>query len=158
MKELGYFLKTERVENGISLTEASEDLNLSTTLLENIESGNIRAFKDVYELRDEVKKYAKYLGLDVDKVMDQFNDFLFEKTSKISLDEIKEATKKSTSEEKKISSPYTVEKKKKIVIWPFLLGIVIVILIFAIIYLIFSNIDGDPVRTDELMGIEERMM
>ena len=40
MKELGYFLKTERVENGISLTEASEDLNLSTALLENIESGN----------------------------------------------------------------------------------------------------------------------
>ena len=158
MKELGYFLKTERVENGISLTEASEDLNLSTALLENIESGNIRAFKDVYELRDEVKKYAKYLGLDVDKVMDQFNDFLFEKTSKISLDEIKEATKKSTSEEKKISSPYTVEEKKKIVIWPFLLGIVVIILIFLIVYLIFSNIDKEPVRTDELMGIEERMM
>ncbi len=158
MKELGYFLKTERVENGISLTEASEDLNLSTALLENIESGNIRAFKDVYELREEVKKYAKYLGADVDKVMDQFNDFLFEKTSKISLDEIKEAGKKSNSEEKKISSPYTVEEKKKIVIWPFLLGIVVIILIFLIVYLIFSNIDKEPVRTDELMGIEERMM
>ena len=83
MKELGEYLKRTRIKNGVSLTEACEDLEISTSHLENIEIGNIRAFKDVYELRDEVKKYAKYLGVDVDKVMDQFNDFLFEKTSKI---------------------------------------------------------------------------
>ena len=60
MKELGEYLKSARIKNGVSLTEVSEDLNLSTALLENIESGNVRAFKDIYELRDNIKKYAKY--------------------------------------------------------------------------------------------------
>ena len=61
MKELGEYLKRTRISNGVSVTEACEDLELSTSHLENIESGNIRAFKDVYELRDNVKAYAKYL-------------------------------------------------------------------------------------------------
>ena len=61
MKELGNYLKTARIKNGVSLTEVSEDLDLSTALLENIESGNVRAFKDVYELKEYIKRYAKYL-------------------------------------------------------------------------------------------------
>lgn len=151
MKELGYLLKSERVKNGVSLNEASEDLNLSTTMLENIESGNVRAFKDVYDLREQVKKYAKYLGVDVDKVTDQFNDFLFEKTSKISLDDIKEAQKKEEDDKKKIVSPYTLDKKKRVAIWPFLLGIGIIVLVCLIVYLIFVNvIDKTPARVDEL--------
>ena len=70
MKELGEILKRARIKNGVSLTEACEDLELSTSHLENIESGNVRAFKDVYELRDYVKSYAKYLGLDADIVVE----------------------------------------------------------------------------------------
>lgn len=151
MKELGHLLKTERIQNGVSLTEASEDLSLSTTMLENIESGNVRAFKDVYELREHVKKYAKYLGVDVNKVADQFNDFLFEKTSKISLDDIKEAQKKEDNEKKKITSPYTIEKKNKIVIWPFVVGLGIIVLVCLIVYIIFINVTSkSPVRVDEL--------
>ena len=73
MKELGEFLKRARVSKGVSLTEACEDLDFSTSHLENIESGNVRAFKDVYELRDNIKTYAKYLGLNSDKVVDEFN-------------------------------------------------------------------------------------
>ena len=94
MKDLGSYLKNERVSSGVSLSEAAEDLNLSITLLENIESGNVRAFKDVYELKEYIKRYAKYLGADPDKAVDEFNGFLFEKTSKISIDDIKEAQKK----------------------------------------------------------------
>ena len=69
MKELGEYLKRTRIGNGVSITEACEDLELSTSQLENIESGNVRAFKDVYELKDYIKLYAKYLGLDSDKVV-----------------------------------------------------------------------------------------
>lgn len=157
MKELGYYLKTERVQNGVSLNEASEDLNLSTTLLENIESGNVRAFKDVYELRENVKKYAKYLGANVDKVNDDFNDFLFEKTSKISLDDIKDAQRNVEEEKKKVSSPYTVEDKKKIILWPICLGVLIIVLVCLIVYIIFSHIDKAPVRIDELFFVNERI-
>ena len=101
MKELGEYLKHTRVDNGVSLAEAAEDLELSTSQLENIESGNVRAFKDVYNLKQYVKQYAKYLGLDPEKVVDEFNGFLFEHTSKISLDDILAAQKKLEEKEKK---------------------------------------------------------
>ena len=94
MKELGDYLKRTRISNGVSLAEAAEDLDLSTVQLENIESGNIKAFKDVYDLKEDVRQYAKYLGLNPEKVIDEFNGFLFEHTSKISLDDIKMARKK----------------------------------------------------------------
>ena len=100
MKELGEYLKHTRVDNGVSLAEAAEDLELSTSQLENIESGNVRAFKDVYNLKQYVKQYAKYLGLDPEKVVDEFNGFLFEHTSKISLDDILAAQKKLEEKEK----------------------------------------------------------
>ena len=58
MKELGEYLKKTRIGNGVSITEACEDLEFSTSHLENIESGNVKAFKDVYELRDSIKQYA----------------------------------------------------------------------------------------------------
>ena len=84
MKELGEYLKQTRLSNGVSITEACEDLEFSTSHLENIESGNVKAFKDVYELKESIRVYAKYLGLNADKVMDEFNNFLFQHTSRIS--------------------------------------------------------------------------
>ena len=88
MKELGEYLKKTRISNGVSMTEACEELEFSTSQLENIESGNVKAFKDIYAFKDSIKVYAKYLGLDSDKVVDEFNAFLFQHTSRISLDEI----------------------------------------------------------------------
>ena len=80
MKELGEYLKHTRIDNGVSIAEAAEDLELSTSQIENIESGNVRDFKDVYSLKELIKQYAKYLGLDPEKVVDEFNGFLFEHT------------------------------------------------------------------------------
>ena len=125
MKELGEYLKITRLDNGVSMEEAAEDLNLSTLQLENIEKGNVRAFKDMYGLKQYIRQYAKYLGLDSEKVMDEFNEFLFEHTSKISLDDILEAKQKSEEKEvKKVKSPYTKEYKKKINWLPIIIGII----------------------------------
>ena len=100
MKDLGEYLQDVRRENGVSLEEAASDLDVDEALLENIEDGNIRAFKDIYYLKDLIKEYAKYLGLPSLKIQDEFNDFLFEHTSKISLDDIMNAKKKKEEEEK----------------------------------------------------------
>ena len=132
MKELGEYLKRARIKNGVSVTEACEDLEISTAHLENIESGNIRAFKDVYELRDDVKSYAKYLGLDSDKIVDEFNGFLFHHTSKISLDDIKK------------------EKKN---FFPIIYIVIGIVLVSVIIYIILININRVPERVNELQGI-----
>lgn len=154
MKELGEYLKKTRIGNGVSLTEACEDLDFSTAHLENIESGNVRAFKDVYELKESIKIYAKYLGLDPDKVVDEFNDFLFQHTSKISLDDIRAAQKKKEEEEekKRVKSPYTVEYKEKFNFWPFIYIAIGIVLLVAIIYIVISSINKAPERVDELKG------
>ena len=132
MKELGDYLKRTRISNGVSIAEAAEDLDLSTVQLENIESGNVKAFKDVYALKEDVRQYAKYLGLNPEKVIDEFNGFLFEHTSKISLEDIKMAQKKMEEEEKGATSPYTKEYKKKVGPWPFIIAIVLIVFIFII--------------------------
>ena len=154
MKELGEYLKQTRVGNGVSITEACEDLELSTSQLENIESGNVKAFKDIYELRDYIKLYAKYLGLNSDKVLDEFNNFLFQHTSKISLEDIVAAQKKKESEiqEKKIKSPYTKEYKEKFNYMPIVYFITGVLIIILIVFLILNFIHKPPERTDELKG------
>lgn len=154
MKELGDYLKRTRISNGVSIAEAAEDLDLSTVQLENIESGNVKAFKDVYALKEDVRQYAKYLGLDPEKVIDEFNGFLFEHTSKISLEDIKMAQKKMEEEEKGATSPYTKEYKKKVGPWPFIIAIVLIVFIFVILYLIISTINKAPERTTELMSKE----
>ena len=157
MKELGEYLKRTRISNGVSLTEACEDLDFSTSHLENIESGNVRAFKDVYELKEDIKLYAKYLGLDPDKVVDEFNGFLFQHTSKISLDDIMVAKKKKAAEEeeKRVKSAYTIEHKKKVSVWPFVIGGIVFVLIVLLIYIRVSNANKIPKRTDELSSYRE---
>ena len=150
MKELGEYLKRTRISNGVSLTEACEDLDFSTSHLENIESGNVRAFKDVYELKESIKSYAKYLGLDPNKVVDEFNGFLFQHTSRISLDDIRAAQKKTDEEKNKINSPYTIEYKEKFNIWPLIYSILGIVLFIIIIYIVISNTNKAPESVDEL--------
>ena len=159
MKEIGEFLKHARIDNGVSLDEASEDLNLAKDYLENLEEGNIRAFKDVYSLKETVREYSKYLGLDPDNVMDEFNDFMFEHTSKISLEDIKEARRLAAEKEvkPKVISPYTNIPRKKIdlkkIKWDkiFIIGGLILLVILGIIA--WNNITNKEEKiTNELMG------
>lgn len=153
MKELGEYLKRTRMSNGVSIAEVAEDLELSTSQIENIESGNVRAFKDVYSLKELIKHYAKYLGLDPEKVVDEFNEFLFEHTSKISLEDIKAAQKKLEEKEKKTKSPYTMEYKRKVSKWTVLGVISAFLLLFLLIYLIISNANKAPTQVEELMPL-----
>ena len=157
MKELGDYLKQTRIENGVSITEACEDLDFSTSQLENIESGNVRAFKDVYLLRENIKAYAKYLGLESDKVVDEFNNFFFQYTSKISLDDIVAAQKRKEEMERKVKSPYTKEYKEKVNLWPVFYVILGILTLIGIIYLVVNSISKVPERVDELKGYSEEI-
>ena len=77
MKEIGDAFKEARGEIGISKDEVIKDLNITESQLDNLEDGNVNAFKDIFFLKDIVKKYAKYLNLDEDEIIDKFNDFIF---------------------------------------------------------------------------------
>ena len=138
MKEIGEKLQETRISMGISIEEAAEDLKLRPSQLENIEAGNKDAFKDIFYLKYFIRDYAKYLGLDADKMMDDFNEYLFDYTSKISLDDIKKASKKDEPKEKRIASPYTIERSPKRHIPSGVILGLIIIFICIIIYCIFT--------------------
>ena len=137
MKEIGEALKEARENTGLSLEEVSSDLKLRPSQIENIESGNIDAFKDVFYLKYFIKEYAKYLGLSYDELIDDFNEYLFDYTSKISLDDIKKDKKKEDKKDKKqkrIASPYTIERRKRI---NFKIGLIIILVIIACLLSMF---------------------
>ena len=142
MKEIGEKLKEARESIGVSIEEVAEDLKLRPSQIENIESGNTDAFKDVFYLKYFIRDYAKYLGLDKEDLVDEFNEYLFDYTSRLSLDDIK-AAKKNKKESKKINSPYTLEKKNRMSLIMFGIYVIIALLVVMIIYLIISLSQDD---------------
>lgn len=142
MKEIGEKLKEAREEMGVSIDEVAEDLKLRPSQIQNIEEGNMDAFKDIFYLKYFIRDYAKYLGLSYEDMVDDFNEYLFDYTSKISLDDIKKAKKtvaKKKEEAKKVISPYTLERERKFPVIPFLI-ISVLVLLFAIIAIVITNL------------------
>ena len=124
--------------SGLTLDEVSKDLEIPVLSLEQIEDGNIGAFKDIFVLKDYLESYAKYLGIDYEDVIDEFNEYMFEKTSKIPMEEIEKAVnekEKEESESNRIASPYTkaapIKSNKQFI---FMLILITVLVIIAIIW------------------------
>ena len=145
MKEIGEALREARENIGITKEEAASDLNLRPNQIENIETGNIEAFKDVFYLKQYIKNYSKYLGLDYDEMIDDFNEYIFDYTSKISLTDIKQAQKKIEKQSKRkkddVISPYTIEKKERKDISLILLVGILVVLSIAAGFLVYQTRD-----------------
>lgn len=140
MEELGEKLKEAREKMGVKISEVAEDIKIRETLIENIEEGDIKAFKDMFFLKHAIKEYGKYLGLDSEKLIDELNEFLFDYTSKIPVEDIQKA-KEEIKQEKEISSPYTIEEKQlKKGVHKTLYIIAGVILLIVAAVLIYSNI------------------
>ena len=158
MNEIGELLKTTRENSGVSLEEASTDLDIKRLILENIENGNIGCFKDIFALKDDLTNYAKYLGLDAKKIIDDFNGYLFEYTSKIPIDDIEKAIVEQKKEENKeakerIVSPYTnsVRKTGK---WLIVLYIVVAIIALLVVLWAVKLLTGNTSTTNMVSYID----
>lgn len=149
MNEIGELLRSTREDSGVSLEEASADLEIKTLILENIEDGNIGCFKDIFVLKDNIYNYSKYLGLEPEKIIDKFNEYLFEYTSKIPLEDIEKAMMEQKKEEEgtkemKIVSPYTVSPKKYnsklfIVLYVILVVLVLLVVVWSVKQIAMDN-------------------
>lgn len=136
MNEIGNDFKQARDSFGLNLEEVSADTNISIESLEQIEAGSIGSFKDIFKLKEYLQVYAKYLGLDPGKVIDDFNEYMFEYTSKIPLDHLEKAIEEKErqliEEEKtgdiRIVSPYLKPKEPSQAMKYILIAVVIVIL------------------------------
>ena len=133
LDSIGSLLKETREASGVSIEEASEDLNINANFLLNIEEGKIGCFKDIFDLKEYISSYAKYLGLDSDKL----NEYMFEYTSKIPVKAIEKIAKKEAKEENdKISSPYTRKPRKHNN--AYYVGIYVVIFLLVILAIVWS--------------------
>ena len=144
-------MKKTREDTGITIEEVGSDLDIKPVVLDNIENGNIGSFKDIYVLKDYIKDYSKYLGLDCDKVMNDFNEYMFEYTSKIPVKEIEEQMqeqqKNEEQQEVKIASPYTEDNSKYKSKLYIILTIVVVVLVGLAIFWSIKQITIDNQTT-----------
>ncbi|HBA37600.1 MAG TPA: hypothetical protein DCY94_02660, partial [Firmicutes bacterium] len=115
------------------------DTGIPAEAIEQIEDGAIGSFKDIFKLRTYLETYAKYLGLDPDEVIDDFNEYMFEYTSKIPLGDLEKEIEAKTRTEKledtgdvKIVSPYL----KPVEHNPVLKYVAIAVVIIALIAII----------------------
>ena len=138
MKEIGLKLKTKREENGVSVDEVAEYLKVRPRQIISLEEGKKDDFKDVLFLKYFIRDYGKYLGLDGEELVDEFNEFLFDFTSKIPVDEI-ESAKNGNVNKKDIISPYTnVKKDRSVIRIVFVIALIIMLIIGG--YIILNNI------------------
>ena len=146
MNEIGDTLRLEREKIGVSLEEVSKDLNIKELILKNIEDGKIGCFKDVFVLKEYIKNYAKYLGIPQDSIINEFNEYLFEYTSRIPVDDIEKAIvekEKKENIENNISSPYTRKSKifnKKVIVFTVICSIILLLVfIWSVRQIIVNN-------------------
>lgn len=142
MKEIGEQLKKARESMGVSIEEVAEDLKLQPNQIEEIEDGETGSFQDIFSVKYFIRDYAKYLGLDKDNLVDDFNEFLFDYTSKLSLEDIKKESKRKKEDENRIKSPYTIERKNERVL-QIVAYICIFLLLIIICFLLYSIITGE---------------
>ena len=154
MNDIGLKLKEKREENGVSIEEVAEDLKMRPGQIISLEEGNKDEFQDVVSLKYFIRDYAKYLGLDGEELVDEFNEFLFDFTSKIPLEEIEKA-KLNNVNKKEVVSPYTSEvsnkKGTKVVI-----ALVILLFLLVVGYFVMSNIKGNDFQDDNVTYVIRR--
>ena len=143
MDEIGANFKEARLAASVSLEEASEDTEIPITALEQIEDGAIGSFKDIFKLKEYLNIYAKYLGLNGTEIIDKFNEYMFEYTSKIPISDLEKAVEQKNNEETPLPSqgvqavspylkPHEENKNQRIVIT------IIVIVILAAVTIIWA--------------------
>ena len=140
MEEIGNLFLLTREAAGVSLKEVSEDLDIDEAILENIEDGESGAFSDIFVLKEYITNYAKYLGLDSEKIIDEFNQYIFEATSKIPIKDIEKQiieNKKNEEDDKKVISPYT-KKEKSVKSGMYL--VVYILLVMLMIVAVFWSV------------------
>lgn len=137
MKNIGQKLKEKRESNGLSIEEVAQDLKMRPSQISSIEDGNMDDFKDIFYLKYFIRDYAKYLGLDGEKILDEFNEYLFDITSKIPVDLIEQARKEKEDNNIK-QSPYTKRaKNKSSIVKIIIIGLIVIFIIVG--YIILSN-------------------
>lgn len=152
MKDIGLKLKEKREENGLSIEEVADDLKVTSGDIENLEEGLRDYFKDIDVLKKLICDYSKYLGFDSNEMIDWFNEYLFDQTSRISLEDIEKAKElKEEKEKDRVSSPYTIEKKEKNKIYfGILITFILLVVFFVSYFVVIKVVNAENIEEDDV--------
>ena len=158
MKDIGESFKEKRETMGVKTHEVCEDLDITEAQLENLEEGNLNAFKDIFFLKDLIKKYSKYLNLDEEAIINEFNEYIFDYTSKIPVKELTQqlrVIKEKEKEERKVASPYTQKAKITNKVNPIFIYIGLVILIVVVAISVISIVKTSVEKENTISYVVE---
>jgi len=68
MSRLGTFLKEAREAQGLSIEKVTQETRLSEDIVKQLEEGGFAALPSYNHVKNFVKNYAEYLGLDIEEV------------------------------------------------------------------------------------------
>jgi len=74
MKSLGEYLRSERLNRGITLEEISRETRISTRMLQAIEDGNTESLPASVLVKGFLRAYAQKLGLDPETLILRYQD------------------------------------------------------------------------------------
>jgi cytoskeletal protein RodZ len=132
---LGEKLKKIREKSGVSLVEIATQTKIKKEYLEKIEKGDYDKLPfDVY-VKGFLRSYARYLNLDPEKVVNQFNKEVGIR------DNIKKYRKKEDSTESRFNFPSLIITPKIVSIF---LSVLIILIGFSYFYFEVDNFSKEP--------------
>lgn len=144
MKELGLFFKNLRESNGLKTEEVALDLNITVEELKNFENGNVTFFNDIFKIKEIIESSSKYFSVAEDKMIDKFNTFLYDYTSRIPLNEVEKASEENNDkhQNRDTVSPYTssIKPKKVNLMFKVLMIFSLLMLIYIVYFLIKKGV------------------
>lgn len=72
MKSIGQRLKKAREDNGLTLEDAQKALKMHPNILRAIEEDRAHEFLNNVYIRNFLKSYARYVGLDAEKIVEEY--------------------------------------------------------------------------------------
>lgn len=144
MQGIGEELREKRESINIDIEEVATDLGVDAETVRKIEAGDRSSFVDIFDVKEFIRKYAKYLGLDSDRIINDFNEFLFDFTSRIPVQAIEIAKKEKAKQKEEVKSPYTIPRSR---LKPYftlggLLLVVILGILFTYLIIYYTNSDA----------------
>lgn len=80
MTSIGELLQSERIQQGKTLQEVSHALNIKKDYLEDIEKNLYDNIPGAVFIKGFIRNYGNYLGLDGDRLVQQFRDTVEDRT------------------------------------------------------------------------------
>ena len=74
MKTVGQILSIGRNSKNLSISDISNELKISKSIIHDLENDNIKNNADIIFIIGHLRSYSNFLELDTDSIIEQFKD------------------------------------------------------------------------------------